>query len=78
MFRQQFGVELSRKTMGSWQGQSLELLMPVYRVIREDLQRGNYNTGHDKYCLPSDGVGPDKDCLTDEQRWDLIEYLKSL
>jgi transposase len=42
MFRQQFGVELSRKTMGSWVGQSLELLMPVYRVIREDLQRGNY------------------------------------
>ena len=42
MFRQQFGVELSRKTMGSWQRQSLELLMPVYRVIREDLQGGNY------------------------------------
>jgi transposase len=42
MFRQQFGVKLSRKTMGSWQRQSLELLMPVYRVIREDLQRGNY------------------------------------
>ena len=42
MFRQQFGVELSRKTTGSWVGQSLELLMPVYRVIREDLQRGNH------------------------------------
>ena len=28
--------------MGSWQRQSLELLMPVYRVIREDLQRGHY------------------------------------
>jgi transposase len=42
MFRQQFGVELSRKTTGSWVGQSLELLMPVYRVIREDLQRGHY------------------------------------
>jgi transposase len=42
MFRQQFGVELSRKTMGSWQKQSLELLTPVYRVIREDLQRGHY------------------------------------
>jgi len=42
MFRQQFGVELSRKTMGSWVGQSLALLMPVYRVIREDLQRGPY------------------------------------
>jgi transposase len=42
MFRQQFEVELSRKTMGSWVGQSLELLMPVYRVIREDLQRGHY------------------------------------
>jgi cytochrome c5 len=43
-----------------------------------DLQRGNHNTGHDKYCLPSDQVSPDGDCLTDEQRWDLIEYLKSL
>jgi transposase len=42
MFRQQFGVELSRKTAGSWVGQSLELLMPVYRVIRKDLQGGNY------------------------------------
>ncbi len=42
MFRQQFGVELSRKTTGSWVGQSLELLMPVYRVIREDLQGGHY------------------------------------
>ena len=42
MFRQQFGVELSRKTMGSWVGQSRELLMPVYRVIREDLLAGNY------------------------------------
>jgi hypothetical protein len=42
MFRHQFGVELSRKTMGSWVGQSLGLLMPVYRVIREDLLRGNY------------------------------------
>src|ERR1017187_677170 len=42
MFRQQFGVDLSRKTMESWVGQSVELLKPVYRVIREDLQRGNY------------------------------------
>jgi transposase len=42
MFRQQFGVDLSRKTMGSWVGQSVELLKPVYRVIREDLQRGHY------------------------------------
>jgi hypothetical protein len=46
--------------------------------FRTDLQRGNHNTGHDKYCLPSDRVSPDKVCLTDEQRWDLIEYLKSL
>jgi transposase len=42
MFRQQFGVDLSRKTMGSWVEQAAELLKPVYRVIREDLQRGNY------------------------------------
>ena len=42
MFRQQFGVELSRKTMGSWVEQAAELLKPVYRSIREDLVRGNY------------------------------------
>jgi len=42
MFRQQFGVEVSRKTMGSWGGQAAELLKPVYRVIREDLLRGSY------------------------------------
>jgi len=42
MFRQQFGVELSRKTMGHWVEQAAELLKPVYRVIREDLLRGNY------------------------------------
>jgi transposase len=42
MFRQQFGVQLSRKTMGSWVEQAAELLKPVYRVIREDLLRGNY------------------------------------
>jgi transposase len=42
MFRQQFGVELSRKTMGCWVEQSAELLKPVYRSIREDLLAGNY------------------------------------
>ena len=42
MFRQQFGVELSRKTMGHWVEQAAELLKPVYRVIREDLLRGSY------------------------------------
>ena len=42
MFRQQFGVELSRKTMGGWVEQAAELLKPVYRSIREDLLRGNY------------------------------------
>ncbi len=42
MFRQQFGVELSRKTMGGWVEQGAELLKPVYRAIREDLLRGNY------------------------------------
>src|SRR5271170_2044676 len=42
MFRQQFGVDLSRKTMGSWVGQSVELLKPVYRSIREDLVAGSY------------------------------------
>jgi transposase len=42
MFRQQFGVELSRKTMGCWVEQAAELLKPVYRAIREDLLRGSY------------------------------------
>jgi transposase len=42
MFRQQFGVDLSRKTMGCWVEQAAELLKPVYRSIREDLLRGFY------------------------------------
>jgi len=42
MFCQQFGVELSRKTMGCWVEQAAELLKPVYRAIREDLLAGNY------------------------------------
>jgi len=42
MFRQQFGVELSRKTMGCWVEQAAELLKPVYRTIREELLAGNY------------------------------------
>ena len=42
MFRQQFGVDLSRKTMGCWVEQADELLKPVYRSIREDLLRGFY------------------------------------
>jgi transposase len=42
MFRQQFGVDLSRKTMGYWVEQAAELLKPVYRAIREDLLMGSY------------------------------------
>jgi transposase len=42
MFLQQFGVDLSRKTMGCWVEQAAELLKPVYRAIREDLLAGNY------------------------------------
>ena len=42
MFSQQFGVELSRKTMGCWVEQGAELLKPVYRSIREDLLAANY------------------------------------
>jgi transposase len=42
MFRQQFGVDLSRKTMGCWVEGAADLLMAVYRSIREDLVRGNY------------------------------------
>ena len=42
MFRQQFGLELSRKTMGCWVEQVSELMKPVYRSIREDLLASNY------------------------------------
>jgi transposase len=42
LFRQQFGVELSRKTMGNWVEQVAQLLAPVYRAIKEDLQLGSY------------------------------------
>jgi transposase len=42
MIRQQFGVELSRKTMGCWVEQAAELLKPVYRAIRENLLAGFY------------------------------------
>ena len=42
MFRHQFGVELSRKTMGCWVEQGAQLLKPVYRSIREDLLAGKY------------------------------------
>ena len=41
-FRQQFGVELSRKTMGHWVEQVAQLLGPVYRTIKEDLLSGSY------------------------------------
>lgn len=58
------------------------------------LQRGNHNTGHERYCsiarrLPDKDVAkaivnkeapaPDPDCtLTEPQRQDLMEYLRSL
>jgi len=42
MFREQFGVELSRKTMGHWVEQAAELLKSVYRAVRADLLGGSY------------------------------------
>ncbi len=42
IFARQYGVELSRKTLGSWVEQGAELLKPVYRAIREDLVAGSY------------------------------------
>jgi transposase/regulator of replication initiation timing len=42
IFKQQYEVELSRKTMGGWVEPAAELLAPVYRAIREDLQGGSY------------------------------------
>lgn len=47
-------------------------------TFNTDLQRGNHNTGHDKYCAPNQKVPADGGCLTNEQRWQLIEYLRSL
>jgi len=38
----QYGVELSRKTMGNWVEQAARLLQPVYRAIRQDLVAGSY------------------------------------
>ena len=58
------------------------------------VQRGNYNAGHERYCsitrrLPDKDIAKaivdkntakaDPDCtLTEQQRQDLMEYLKSL
>jgi len=57
------------------------------------IQRGNLNTGHDYFCVDkpraaavdTDNAAPatapppaPKDCMTEEQVWQLIEYLKSL
>src|SRR5689334_5257907 len=42
IFKQQQGVELSRKSMGPWIEQVAELVKPVYRAIRLELQRGSY------------------------------------
>jgi len=42
IFARQYGVELSRKTLGSWVEQAAELLKPVHRAIREDLVAGTY------------------------------------
>jgi cytochrome c5 len=46
--------------------------------FNSSLQRGNQNTGHDKYCLPDEKETPEGGCLTEKQRRDLIEYLRSL
>lgn len=57
--------------------------------FRTDLQQGNFNTGHDKYCsirqtpkvkgVIPDKAAPDQSCeLTPEQIDRLIEYLRSL
>ncbi len=42
IFARQYGVELSRKTLGSWVEQAAALLQPVHRAIREDLVAGSY------------------------------------
>ena len=42
MFDEQFGVYLSRKTIGCWVEQAADLLKPVYWAIRGDLLQGNY------------------------------------
>jgi transposase len=42
IFRQQHGVELSRKTMGDWVFQIAELVKPVYQAIAQELQQCSY------------------------------------
>jgi transposase len=42
MFKEQHRVELNRKTMGGWVEQVATLLQPVYRVMKEELVRGDY------------------------------------
>ena len=42
IFKEQYGVELSRKTMGNWVEQAAELLKAVYRQIWQQLMAGNY------------------------------------
>lgn len=42
IFKEQYGVELSRKTMGNWVEQAAELLKGVYRQICQELITGDY------------------------------------
>ena len=57
MFPQQFGVELSHKTMGCWVEQAAELLKPVYRAIKEDLLGSEaLNLFKDRCLLPLSNV----------------------
>jgi len=41
-FARQYGIELSRQTLGGWVEQGAVLLQPVYRAIAEDLVAGFY------------------------------------
>jgi hypothetical protein len=42
IFKQQYGVELSRKTMGGWLEPLAELVKPVYQAIGQELQQSQY------------------------------------
>jgi transposase len=42
IFAERYGVEISRKTMADWMRVVADWLKPIYRIMREDLLKGDY------------------------------------
>lgn len=42
IFKERYGVEISRKTMAGWVRVAADWLRPVYEVMRQDLLKGSY------------------------------------